>query len=293
MKMMNDFVVFIITHGRADNVFTDSTLRQRGYTGPIYYVVDNEDKTIEMYKKKYGDLVKVFDKKFYANLVDQGDNFNDRRTTTHARNACFDIAEELNYEWFWVLDDDYTNFQWRIDGQGNYPEQITSVGNLDDCLFAILNYFKNIDAKSIAIAQGGEYMGGRYNEMAVYGRIKRKAMNTFFCSTKRRFWFCSRLNEDVNTYLHLGFRGDLFFTIPLLSVVQKMTQTNAGGMSETYLESGTYVKSFTSVMYAPYSAKISCMGRTNRRIHHHIKWSTAVPQIVSESMKKCPPAKQD
>lgn len=42
--MRSDFVVFILTHGRADSVITDKTLRKCGYTGPIVYVIDNEDK---------------------------------------------------------------------------------------------------------------------------------------------------------------------------------------------------------------------------------------------------------
>lgn len=57
-------------------------------------------------------------------------------------------------------------------------------------------------------------------------------------------------------------------------------------MSETYLESGTYVKSFASVMYAPHSVKVSMMGRVDRRIHHRVNWGTAVPVIVSEDVRK-------
>lgn len=41
---------------------------------------------------------------------------------------------------------------------------------------------------------------------------------------------------------------------------QMQTQKNAGGMTETYLESGTYLKSFYSVMYAPSCVKLNTMG---------------------------------
>ena len=46
-----DFAVFILTHGRPDNLKTLTTLKKCGYTGEIYFIVDNEDKTIEQYQK--------------------------------------------------------------------------------------------------------------------------------------------------------------------------------------------------------------------------------------------------
>ena len=45
MAMRRDsFCVFILSHGRPDNVITLNTLRREGYTGPWYIVIDNEDK---------------------------------------------------------------------------------------------------------------------------------------------------------------------------------------------------------------------------------------------------------
>ena len=46
-----DFAVFILTHGRPDNVITYNTLKKAGYTGDIYIVIDNEDKLKELIKK--------------------------------------------------------------------------------------------------------------------------------------------------------------------------------------------------------------------------------------------------
>lgn len=284
--MIENFVIFIITHGRADNVFTDKTLAKHGYTGPVFYVVDNEDSQRERYKANYGERVIVFDKKAYADQVDEGDNFDNRRSTTHARNACFDIAEQLGYEWFLVLDDDYTVFEFRTTADGSYPKSGFSMKQgLTEALRALLEFYKGTQAKSIAIAQGGDFIGGS-GCISAKGVMKRKAMNTFFCSTKRRFRFFGR-NEDVSTVVALGFRGDLFLTVVLASVVQNNTQKSPGGMSEAYLESGTYVKSFYSVMYAPDSVKVSVVGfEGNRRVHHRVNWKTAVPKIVSQDQRK-------
>ena len=55
--MLDNFAVFILTHGRPDNVITYKTLQRQGYTGPVYIIVDNEDKTIDLYRKNFGRIL--------------------------------------------------------------------------------------------------------------------------------------------------------------------------------------------------------------------------------------------
>ena len=47
MAMRDDFCVFILTHGRPDQVHTYDSLMKAGYTGKVYIVIDNEDKTAD------------------------------------------------------------------------------------------------------------------------------------------------------------------------------------------------------------------------------------------------------
>lgn len=62
-EMRNDFAVFILTHGRADNVVTVPAIKKAGYTGKIYFIIDDEDDQAEEYKKNFGaDQVIVFNK---------------------------------------------------------------------------------------------------------------------------------------------------------------------------------------------------------------------------------------
>ena len=106
-----DFAVFILTHGRPDNVKTLSTLKKCGYTGRVYFIVDNEDRAIGQYQKNYGhEYVKIFDKKVIAEKVDEGNNFDNRKVIIHARNACFEIAKDLGITYFVQFDDDYYYF---------------------------------------------------------------------------------------------------------------------------------------------------------------------------------------
>jgi len=282
--MNNNFAVFIITHGRPNDVITFDTLKKQGYTGPTYLIIDNTDKKANEYYKIFGqESVKMFDKNEIAKTTDHGDNFWNLRTTTHARNACFEIAKELNITYFLVLDDDYTAFDYRL-----FIDKaiVKPVKNLNDLFETVLEYYKTINAASICMAQGGDFIGGLDNGKELYRFSKRKAMNTWFCSTERPFKFISRLNEDVNTYLTLGNTGSLFLTIPFCSITQKQTQGTKGGMTEAYLAGGTYVKTFYTVMYCPSFVKAKIMNATNKRIHHSLVWNNAVPCIIDEKYKK-------
>lgn len=281
---MDNFMVFILTHGRPDRVYTLKTLRKRGYTGPVKLIVDNEDKTIEKYKEKYGDDVIVFDKKKMADQVDEGDNFDDRRVILHARNVCFQIARDLGVRYFLELDDDYMQFAYKFDSEGNYKER--SIKNLDAIFEAMLNFYKRIPALSIAMAQNGDFIGGKKGAFARDRKLRRKCMNTFFCDVERPFQFCGRINEDVNVYTSLAMRGNLFFTVPSVAINQRQTQSNKSGMTDVYLDGGTYIKSFYSVMYAPSAVKVSLMGDKNMRLHHQVSWRNTTPMILSEDYKK-------
>jgi hypothetical protein len=281
------FCVFIISHGRASNVKTLQTLKRGGYTGPIFIIIDNEDKHAQNYHDNFGiNSVIVFDKQKYAQLVDSCDNFQNRRTTTHARNACFDIASEKGFQYFLVLDDDYTRFKYTFDRSGLYnSKHCTKLGLIFNAVAKMLDTDHRI--LSICFLQAGDLIGGIPGDMyrGRYPFDKRKAMNSFFCKTDRRFWYFSRLNEDVNTYMTLGARGAIFLSIPGLALIQMQTQANAGGMSDAYLASGTYVKSFYTVMNCPSFCKIEKQ-RSVGRLHHKITWNNAIPKIINDIHKK-------
>ena len=282
--MENNFCIFIISHGRPDNIITLKTLKDAGSQLPCFIVIDNEDKTADKYFAKYGEKVLQFDKKYYASLVDNFDNSGNLRTTTHARNACFDFAEKLGYKYFLVLDDDYREFKFRVKQGLIHPSDRFKIKkNIDNTFLRTLQYFIEANFTSICFSQGGDWFGGETN---FNKKPKRKAMNSFFCRTERRFNFISRLNEDVNTYMQLSHTGNVFLTIPFIQLDQLPTQRNAGGMSAAYLDSGTYVKSFYTVICRPDCTQINKMGRTEKRFHHLIDWTVAVPCIISEKYKK-------
>jgi len=281
---MNDFCIFILTHGRPDNIKTIDALQKSNYTGKFYIIIDDEDATSEKYFQKYGDKVIMFSKSEIEKKFDTGDNFENRGSAIHARNVCFELAKKVGVKYFMQLDDDYSAFEFRI--YKNFKSVPKNIKCLDDVINAVLKFYKKINAETIAFAQGGDFIGGAQNNFAKNPNLRRKAMNSFICSVDRPFKFQGTMNDDVNTYTQLGSTGKLFFTIPTLSIVQTTTQASKGGITELYLQNGTYVKSFYSVMYSPSSVKISMMGDTHRRIHHKINWNNTTPCIIDENLKK-------
>ena len=280
---MDELIVFILSHGRANNIYTLKSLRKHGYTGKVVIVIDNEDKTYDEYYKKF-DNVEMFNKLEISKTFDEYDNFGDRRAIIYARNVCFEIAEKLNYKYFIQLDDDYTGFDYRI--YTEEKQKPSTIYNLDAVFLALLDFYKKTNFATISMAQGGDFIGGKNNKMAKKPTIFRKCMNSFICSTERKINFVGRINEDVNTYTKKQSIGLLMGTIPFVSLTQKTTQKNKGGMSDLYLDSGTYVKSFYSVVGMPSAVTIKPMGDKHMRLHHSINWNSCIPKIISQDNKK-------
>ena len=281
--MRNDFAVLILSHGRPDRVETLKTLHKCGYTGKWYIVIDDEDSARNQYEEIYGkDNIVVFSKSDVAPRIDTMENSGRMNAVIYARNECFNIANKLGIKYFLELDDDYCRFEYRY-AQG---EKLMTylIDDFDYVVDIMIEFLEDSDALTVAFAQGGDLIGGKESPRFKM-KLIRKAMNSFFCTTDRPFDFIGLMNDDVNTYCLEGSRGSLFFTVAELSLVQVPTQKSSGGLTELYEESGTYEKSFYSVMCCPSFIRISEMGCHHKRIHHLIDWEHGVPKILSESYK--------
>ena len=277
----SDYAVIIPTHGRYDRVFTIDSLRKSGYTGEIYLLCDDEDKQLEQYKEKYKDKVLVFSKDDYAGKFDKMDNFGSKACVVYARNAVWDFAKKIGLKYFIVCDDDYTSIQYRITPDGGYYGK--TARNADALFCAYIDFMRESGVDTICFAQGGDYIGGGENQHVKNGfKVSRKMMNLYFFSADKPIEFKGTINEDLTSSVTEGQRGKIILTSLMNSLVQKETQSNAGGLTEIYLELGTYVKSFYSVMAAPSCVKVALMGDKQMRLHHVVTWKNAVPKIIRE-----------
>lgn len=276
------FAMFILTHGRPNDQVTLETLKETGYTGKVYLIIDDEDKTADEYFRKYGDIVIQFDKAKAGELFDIADTRTDRRATVFARMQSFNIAKELGLDYFMQLDDDYNFFKYRWVEDGRLAS--ADIRSMDRVIDAMIDFLEDTGSTSFAMSQGGDHLGG------IGGNIRkpllRKTMNTWLFRTDTEIEFLGRMNDDVNTYVVHGSRGKLFFTSTALHSNVVQTQAVAGGMTEMYLATGTYMKSMYTVMMHPSSVTVRSMGKTNRRLHHHIDWNYTVPKIIADRHRK-------
>lgn len=283
------FAVFILTHGRAGIVRTDKCLRSHGYTGKIYYLVDNEDSQTKDYRRLYGDDVIVFDKAKTAKAVDAVDNFGDRRAILYARHAVFDVADDLGLQYFQMLDDDVNDIEWRYAEDGKLKS--SEVRCYDRLIGTLINLLEDTGSIAVALAQNGDFVGGM--ESAVKkGTFSRKCMNSFVCKVGHPIDFKGTMNEDVAAYTLNGQRGVLMLTCNQATIRMEATQATSGGMSDFYKETGTYVKTAYSLITSPSCVKVGYLmdysrgGTRGGRIHHNVMARNTYVKIVREKVKK-------
>lgn len=282
--MREDFAIFILSHGRADNVYTVKTLEKCNYTGKWYILCDDEDSQLDKYKENFGDEhVVVFSKAEAGKTFDIMDNFDGNGVPTFARNALLYVTKQMGLTYFLELEDDYVDFSIRLEYNKHLP--IWPIVDFDAVVDAYIEYLDTTGAYTIAFAQTGEMAGG-INGKVYRDKIKRKAMNAFFCRVDNPFHFLGRFNDDVNAYISYGKTGGLFLSTAIVNLCQLVTQAHSGGITEAYKSFGTYVKSFYSVMLRPDCVKIADMGIKHKRLHHTIDNLTAYPMIISDRFKK-------
>ena len=282
-NLIDRFAVFILTHGRPNEVVTYNSLIKSGYTGKIYIIIDDEDIQADEYKKIYKDLVIQVSNKKIAKTFDIADSIQNRNSVIYKRNASFEVAKNLGLDYFMQLDDDYNGFCYRY--IKNYQLKSIPIRSMNQVLETMITFLEDTDADTVAMAQGGDYIGGAESK-AAKTPVLRKAMNSFIFRTNRPVTFIGRMNDDVNTYTMNGIRGKLFLTPTSLAVMPVGTQKVKGGMTEIYLENGTYTKSFYTVMMAPSCVTVKLMQTTHSRPHHRMKWVNTVPKIISDKHRK-------
>ena len=278
------YAIFILTNGRPDNQITFNTLQKLGVSAPIFLLVDDEDETRNEYIKKYGNIVLTFSKS--KTNVDTFDNFRGNKAILWARNAVYDMSKTIGFDHFVMLDDDYSDFEYRYikDFKMKEIKPKNTVNLCFESFFKFLDYTPNLGC--VCFSQGGDFCGGVQNN-AVANGYRRKAMNCFFCRTDRRIEFSGRLNEDVTSYTLNASRGIGMITVFKAMVRQLKTQSIGGGITELYNAVGTYQKTFYSLIAMPSAISISSFGfGHSTRIHHNVSFDHACPCFISDKFKK-------
>lgn len=276
--MRTDYCIGIVTYKRPQKQITYRTLKNQHSTAPTFLIVEETDPTLQEYRETYPGQIITFNREGCLD-TDCMDNFRPRRGVVYARNETRRIAERLGYTHYVMLDDDYDTFAHRYKKNGVLKQK--PYPNLDELFSSIFDWMDTTPLHCVCLAQNGDLIGGLSDHP-----YKRKAMNTYFMNVERAYPFMGTLNEDTNAYTANQQNGMACLTLMDDVVDQVQTQKNAGGLTDLYLDVGTYVKSFYSVMVNPASNKISVLADAKSphpRIHHECTQNKYAPCFVREN----------
>lgn len=170
--MRKDFACIVISHGRPE-CSTVKVLRECGYTGKIYIVVDDEDKTLPDYVERYGNDVHVFHKE---EDFDTGDLGGSKACGVFARNQCLKVADKNRLTYYLELDDDLESLTYRYNNDGHLRG--IKARELDRLFEGMCIYFDEAPVQCVGFGNAVDYIGGVPTFES--GKANRTVMNSFF-----------------------------------------------------------------------------------------------------------------
>lgn len=280
--MLDSFVIFILSHGRAGNVITLDTLRSCGYSGEWRLVVDDEDEQKDDYISAYGaDRVVIFSKSEYAEKVDTISICDKPKSPVFARNAICDLAVKSGCKWFGMWDDDIKNVLFRYASEGKLRGK--KVSDLDSVFSAMIDFMQEAGADAMAFANAGGMMGGIHGAWSE--GLRQIVCNTYIIRTGSRSPFIGVFNEDLHYSFLKTSVGEMVFEIMGICFMAPERGTNSGGLSDFYKEQNArnwFEMNVQSLVCCPSMVRINpASGKGLSMLRKN-----ATPCIVSSRWKK-------
>lgn len=278
--MRDDFAVMICSHGRAKTLTTFDALRECGYTGKIFIIIDDEDNQIDEYRDRF-ENVHIFCKQKYYEAAD-GVIEGKQKCILYARNACYDIAAENDLTFFCEIDDDISAFYFRYIAEEKAKQ--TKIKSLDEVFEELLHFYEHKKTSVLGFMTQGDYIGGISSKAFRQG-ISRTVSNVFIMKTDRRIDFIASMNEDTCSALVYGQRGELFMSVNgiMQSSEEIGNNTLGNGMTEFYEKLGSFSRTFIAVICRPDCVKAEA---AKGKFRIRVNWNNSVPMIINERWKK-------
>ena len=280
---MNNFTIYILTHGRPHDQLTVQTLKRLGCTKEWFLVLDNQDETIQEYIDTWGaDRIIVFDKNLVMARTDTGLKEPVPKFAVFARNAIECIASNRFDRTFLMLDDDITNIRARV-LEGDSLKSVQLDGVFDEVIDAACQYVIDADIQCMGLGFCNLYMGGKVSFETENPR-QRLCAEAFLRNGAHFVKWRLNMVEDLITSIDGSQRGATWFQFLPLQVDIRMSEgVVEGGNSDAYREFGKYRIGFMPVIAYP-----SC----NAVKYSKGRWATtttpsnSVPKIISGRYKK-------
>lgn len=279
--MRDDFVFFILSHGRPNDQYTLNLLLSAGYTGDWYIICDNLDESLDQYKEIYGDKIIVFDKDEWFDKTDTFETSRDYRSVVYARNASIQIAKDMGYKYMAQFDDDQKSFMIRYEMDDKLKSQKID-SNIDTVISAFVDMLEETPVEALAFGHGMNYIGG------INGPWQKQIGNflysTFFFKVDADFEFRGLHNEDYILTSHYAKRGRLLYNIFTVQTHDFERGSNEGGLQGLYRDFTTYAVAFYAVIESPDSTKVRVDKRGDSNISQPQRFR--IPCVLNEKWRK-------
>lgn len=282
--MMDDFAIFILTHGRPYNQRTLEALANSGYTGEYYLVIDNLDTAREDYYRLYGNRVLEFDKTEYVKKTDTGLTNPWINFAVFARNAIEDIAKKLGFRFFGMFDDDLLKFRFRY--FENDMLLSLPVVNLDKVISSYLEFMETANIACSCFGVSNNFIGGKKN-VKLYtpsSNSFRLCFNSYIRNAKFDVSWAPNMCEDRITSIFHNMRGQVWQQLLFVQVdMAPLYGEIDGGNSFVYRSLDDFTKVFFPVVTNPGS---NCICEWKNRFITQVKDDAICGKIVSGRYKK-------
>ncbi|GIW83202.1 MAG: hypothetical protein KatS3mg105_5009 [Gemmatales bacterium] len=260
--------VLVLSYRRPRGVRTLGFLRRYGYTGDWRIVCSDDDPTLgEYYSVHSRGRVIPFRRATiecdYCDLLP----FDDERyrSVLPARVVAWDVADALGWKRFALFDDDYDSIQLSSSFSSRRYSLHRIPYFLDRLSELFWRWLESMPSFVLGLSMG--QTGDRSYERDSF---KRKAMNSFYLLTSRRFSWVGRCNEDVSTYFGEQLRGKIFLQVNYLLVHQSRMMSRDGGSTNLYKSLGSdRIKALYSFLQWPGMVRVGYCASVGR-CHHKI-----------------------
>jgi hypothetical protein len=197
-----------------------------------------------------------------------------RRSAGMARNEFYDIAKSLGIDFYCVIDDDTSGFQYRPFGV--YKRKAT-IDQLRNAMDAVREFMQRQRIGMWGFSQTGDLFA-RYSEKL----MRKKVMNTTFVNL-RFMYRGERGVQDDDTSQFVSVMNEGYFTGSLAGGIilqQTSSATQKGGLTDLYNENKLLNKSVVVPIQYPSLAYAEKQKRNGGRLHHHITYRYLMPCLI-------------
>lgn len=277
---MYNFAIFIISHERSERVETYTTLREAGYSGKIYVVVDTDDRQLERYQERFPDDIIIFDKQIYIDKTDTLEIDRKRESSVYARNFVEDTAITYGLDAFGMFDDDIQNLRYRwVDGKVIRSKRVKS--GLDSVFQYYVEYMLQSDFQTVSFGNVMTLISG-VNGLSQRLSKERLTFQIHIRNTKYPLEWKSVINNDSISELQSIKLGNIWLSIPWVVYDSPVMNTLPGGMKAVYDNISGFNRAFYAVVAEPsccyprYRDNKFSIGRNNNSVY---------PMIISGRYK--------